>query len=267
MINDYQILHYQYLLFRLFFGIEQSYEVLNIESIRIIETSDNLKKYIGAITSLDSIISDNLWKNNSIPVDSKCGEIIGHLFDAIDNGGESNMHPYVYKTFKTFIQHKKKIKIDMDNIWKHLLDQKLLDLLFDSLEIQRYDKEARLSYWLDSDIFAKGNLIKSELFRILRNVKELHINTCSNYTALGNARDGSFPIPLLALLWRIKNTSINKVTIEIHDEEVSSRLKRYMMTETPSSYYLDSIKQIYEAKHFGIKLEMVHPYNININRY
>ena len=188
----------------------------------------NLEQYIGAITSFDSIISNNLWSD--IPEESKYGSILSVLFkystDSNLEYSKITLPQYIYQTFNTFRKHKQKITINMDDIDRYLKDKILLNLLFDNVVRVRYGS------WIEVD--NKQNVIKSDVLELLQNVNQIEIDAYD------------YPFSLLQFLSNIENTSVNKVSIDIGKKGVSS-LK--------SSTYFDEIRNKYKAKQFEIELE------------
>ena len=189
----------------------------------------NLEQYIGAITSFDSIISNNLIY--TISEESKYGSILSVLFkystDSNLEYSKITLPQYIYQTFNTFRKHKQKITIHMRCIHAYLKDKILLNLLFDNV-VQEYNGS-----WIEVD--NKQNVIKSDVLELLQNVNQIEIKYAYYY-----------PFSLLQFLSNIENTSVNKVSIHIGKEGVSS-LK--------SSTYFDEIRNKYKAKQFEIKLE------------
>ena len=193
-------------IFRLFLGSDR---VLNITSIRIIQTNINLKTYIGAITALDSIISGNLSYSNPVSEDSKHCRIIKNLFNHASDAQLSSLDkikilPYIMETFKTLIQHKEKIDVNIPNVHLYMKEKNLLELLFDDLV---RDGKEDIGSWIQSD--AKTNLLKPAVFQIFHNVKELHID--ARY----------YPFSLSEFLSRIQDTSIDEVSIDIGNKDLA----------------------------------------------
>ena len=89
----------------------------------------NLRKPIGAMTTLDNMVSSNVF--HSISKDDKYGLIIRELF-RYHSSLKPKLPLYIYETFQVFAQHKRKISITFDRIRKHVLDKDLLDLIMDN---------------------------------------------------------------------------------------------------------------------------------------
>ena len=150
--------------------------------------------------------------SNAILRDKRFGDIIKHLFDHFDNAINNDLekekmqlHPYIYRTFKTFIQHKTEISMDIVHVQKYVEDETLLELLFDDLGSDCTDTS---NPWTATGVH--HNLIKSRLFHILNNAVHVYINV---YDDSFRSYGGYYPFSLPEFLARIKNTSIIKAVI------------------------------------------------------
>ena len=238
-------------IYRLFFG---DFRPLNLASIRIIQSNLNLRKYIQAITAFDCILSANIHSTNKIPKTARYGEIVSHLMaDALDNDSRTSdndrkLHRYIYQTFKTFIQNKEKLEIDIYNISQYVKDRKLSGLFFDSIVKYKLSGTPDITSWLYMEDVLKQNMIKSQIFELLPNIKEIHIFF----------KFGYYPFPLLALLSRIENTSINKVRICIGERKPCS-----LLDKCPG---FPIIQDKFKEKQFEIKIDHFMQ-DILINKY
>ena len=93
-----------------------------------------LKQYVAAITAFDRIISDNVYEDNKIHSSCNYGKNIKDLFHYILDSKASNckmeLHPYIYQTFKCFIDHKQKIVINLSHFEMFVSDEIFRELLF-----------------------------------------------------------------------------------------------------------------------------------------
>ena len=204
----------------------------------MIENKINLKKYVSALTVLDIIISGGRNLESAISEGAKHGATINTLFDHILNpGSESNkikLHPYVYDTFRCFIDHKEEITIEMDEVWQPLIvtDKELLDVLFhDVFYKEEYDED--VSSWIDKD--GTDNLIKPALFQVFHNIKVVRFQA------------SDFPFSLLGFLSTIENTSIEYIFIQI-----PSRGDLGSVIQASPSFVV--IKDEYKAKGYNIEI-------------
>ena len=223
-------------IFRLFFGDPDKIDPLVIASIRMVEDQINLESYVAAITALDNVLSNNLFNDNEITKDSKQGIIIKHLIKHHVNlqstTSKRQLPSYVYQTFESFVNHKRKIDIDINNANTYIEDEELSEELFDNLA-KGWRRDHSVTAWVDAK--SDKNLIKSSVLRMFINVKDVIIT--------GTYRNA---FSLIGFLSRIQNTSIKNVTIHV-EPEVCSFLK--------SSTEFKLIKTEYEAKKFNIKVD------------
>ena len=204
---------------------------LQIVSIRIISGCLNLGKQIRAIVDLDNMLSNNVTGGfSSISAKSKHGSVISELMSK----SKSLFHPYLYKTFQTFVTHKQKIKIDIKMIESFVDDQALIDLFFDTIEKKDMDD---MSAWIDGN-----NLFKPAFFHVFKNIKEMHINVY--------AYDGIYQFSLSGFLEMIQNTAVNKVTIDFG----GTRGREPLCALTCSSEFV-AIRKEYKAERFRIKVD------------
>ena len=129
-------------LYRLFVGNEED-QTLNIVSIRIMETSSNLEKLIGAITAFDNIISDKIGEDESsitfekkrISGSKKYGDTLSALLNYfVNNKIEQKFNKYIYNTFQCFTNNKKTIEINLHNCDSAVKDKQLLNVIFHRLD-------------------------------------------------------------------------------------------------------------------------------------
>ena len=232
---------------RLFFGDK---DPLIIISIIIIQSRSNLKGHIGAITSLDAIISDQLRRKYVISKRSGYDKIFAHLFDyCLGQEMEMKFNEYLYRTFKCFVNHKDKIDIDMHCIDEYIEDKKVQNLLFyDIISFgMRYDNKD-ISKWMDANNNTQ-NLLKPIFFDVFKNVKEVKIKV--DYLGTGSV----YPFSLLSLLSIIQNTEVNKVLIYT---EPRPDLTIWESLFSISSF--DSIVNNFKENQYGIKIDQTDIY-------
>ena len=113
----------------------------------------SLRDAIILITVLDNVISDGIAFEITVSSYGGYGKILGELFDdklqaSTDNAiRKRRFHSYVDDTFDCFVNHKREIKIDLNQCDSWVGDRKLLDLV-----IAKFDR------------YGDNNLIRSDFF-------------------------------------------------------------------------------------------------------
>ena len=205
---------------------------LNVRSIRIIKEKLNLQKQITAITSLDNMISENVHYDNEILGNIKYGMVIKHLFDyTLGRTDEMKYNPYLYKTFRCFADHKKKVHLRIERIYHSPKSEWLINVIFYDLVNKEMQKDEDIFSWIEVDNEDNDNLLQPQFFGVFKNLEELEIDAWF------------FPFSLFAFLSLLENTSINKVTIRNYAAAWSA---------LSSSQEFDQIKGKYADKQFGI---------------
>ena len=208
---------------------------LNITSIILQATSQNLKGLIEPLTTLDNILTNCRQTLCKITSDSQCATVLGGLFGQILSGKDYNGNQYIWNTFNAFILSKKEIHIDlselcrickdnavlgsMEDVFKHDInninnDHKLLRLLlyntyqtFDHQHCYVIPEDYKECHWIKEE---NQNLPRRDLFRMFKNVTQLRME-CYNY-----------PLSLKSLLSLIVDTKLDRVEIS-GTEWLSSR--------------------------------------------
>ena len=188
---------YYWVLYSLFFGVGHGYPI-NISSIRIIKTKRNYQEIIQAITILDNILSGNIEEK----ISKKSLLILNHL---IVERKENKFDPFIYNSWKTFLQKKTEIKIDMDNLNKYITDLGFLGLIFGGrgLELHRrdlFDDNFKNNYYIPDDM---TNILKLNVLNVFPNLQTM---------VIGWLEEHPFSLHQLALL--LKDTKIKMVEIE-----------------------------------------------------
>ena len=189
---------------------------------------------IAAITAFDCILSGNLYKDTAVPERSQFGIILKALFGHILQEEESSSfienNPYLCQTMKCFIRNKERMEINFHQIYEHVNDKILIEVLFYYFIHDELDD----STWFRRDLQdSKKNVIKPELFQIFRYVKEVYISGTTAHA-----------FSLVTFLSTIANTSINKVEIEIH--------RSFQPEYSYFAFDFDAIKDEYKEKQFNM---------------
>ena len=171
---------------------------LNIDSIRLMESSTNLHKVISAITALDICIS-----SGPNPSSYNHGKTLSSLFNYVLNDKlNKTLNQFIYDTFDCFRYNKRKIWIDLYELDKYNKrdDGKSVDLIIHNLcgVIRSEDNEINMN-----DI----NMLRPQLFKVFPNIDYIRISASNSR----GTKDYIFC--LSELLSLIEATSVNKVKI------------------------------------------------------
>ena len=176
-------------IYRLFFG---DIYPLNISSIRIQETSSNLEKLVKPITTLDQIISNNVYSGNIIKDNPGSFSMVSSLFGYYLSRSlveKVVCNTYILKSFQCFVNNKQAIRVCLDNLDFYCSNKGLLGLLFSKLVRKTSVKEK------------DQNLLKRDALKVFNNVNNLEI-WCHLYSFC-----------LSSFLSVIDGTKVNKVDI------------------------------------------------------
>ena len=184
------------ILFRLFMG--DTFCGLNIDSIRLMESSTNLHKLISAITALDNCISNGFNQPSY-----NHGKTLSSLFNYVLNDKlNKKFNTFIYDTFDCFRYNKRKIWIDLYELDKYNKrdDGKLVDLIIHNLcgVVRSEDNEMDMN-----DI----NMLRPQLFKAFPNIEYIRIY------ASDKRGKKDYIFCLSELLSLIEATSVNKVEI------------------------------------------------------
>ena len=203
---------------------------LNINSIRLMETSLNLEKAISAITVLDVLISPG----SEQPSSYKHGKVLTSLFDYILHDKlDKKLNEYIYNTFNLFAKNKQKIYIDFPKLdaYNKNEDGNLVNLLVDKIHAFDGNKE----HGMNMDNI---NILRPEFFYVFPNINFVSI------TAWDMFEDGHYVFSLSELLSLIQDTKLNTVRIESSE---------WMETlwESSSGIFIE----MYAKKNFNIRMD------------
>eukprot|EP01084_Bolivina_argentea_P201566 344535_1 len=175
-----------------FFG---GWEKITIESVRIVETHQNFKRFFKALFVFDGILNGSDMRSMKISrqgtgrppkITAKDVTIVSKLIQiqlepqSVDLS--SSFDEYILSTFKLFVQKKIQVTCNMfyyDVYYKRTIWKDMCDLLLQS--------EIKQIKWKDNDdIFnkkksLKSNLISAVIFLLFKNVKNVLIRTSSAY--------------------------------------------------------------------------------------
>ena len=156
-------------IYRLFFGDS---DPLNISSIRIQETSSNLEKLVKPITTLDQIISNNVYNKNKIEDNPGSFSMVSSLFGYYLSRSlveKVVCNTYILKSFQCFVNNKQEIRVYLYKLDNYCSNKGLLGLLFSKLVQETSVKEK------------DQNLLKRDALKVFKNVNYLYIY-CADYS-------------------------------------------------------------------------------------
>ena len=215
---------FDYIISRLFCG--NGYHGINVSSVKVTKTASDLSKLMAPIAVLDSILSDNISYDNKIRSNESDTLILKSLFKT-DIG-----NAYIYNTFRSVLNNKQQIKVNLQKLDKYCNNKQLLDLIFHEIMPDReYDGGSRAT---------NDNLIKSEILNLFPNVSFLGF-ICTDY-----------PIHLLSLLSIINATDLKIKRIEIIDKSYDAD-NSWLSKLASSSLFTNIITEYAKA---GFKLTL-----------
>ena len=195
---------------------------INISSIQLMSTCTNYEQIISAITSFDSIVSDNIdWIHKpSSSFLAKLLKVLDHLLFFQDKD------KFIYQTFQFFAQSKQYLQLDLSDLYYNMTDSKFLGLTFDGdgLTKREYDNDNHNHIIYDDNT----NLMKKEIFDIFLNAKEIRLDYVQN-------KNNYWSFSLLKLLESIGKTNIEEVRVgTLKEEDPSSWLVSLWSSSSPS---------------------------------
>ena len=153
-----------------------------------------------------------------IKKDDKYGVIIGELFNYVLNGNsmalqkESLMNPYIYDTFRCFVEHKTRIEIHLGDTHANTEDKALIDLLFYELKADGVDYSN--NHESDSGNSEYRNLLRPRVFQVFPNIEQIYI-IVSGRSSTGLV----YPFSLLLFLDMIKDTLVKQIRLRSLDKQ------------------------------------------------
>lgn len=231
-------------IYRIFIGCLLETEPLNIQSIILQSTSSNLEPFIGPLTILDSILSNNVNMNNEIPHDNKVVSVVSQLFSSVLSGKEYIGNLYVWRTFNTFIMNKKWILVNIDQLHEHCSNNKLLKVIF--YDLIKKDKNQDVYSMMIKN--KNQNLLKSDIFKLFANVNYLEIHSLQH------------PFSLESLLALMTSTNIQLVNIlggkwissvrqwSLFDDILNKYDKAMFILEFEEHHHQEDLLQIWKGK-------------------
>ena len=183
-------------IFRLFIG---GRHYIKLQSVRIRSTSMNLKRTMSGLHYLDVILTGG--NAEDLQLDDSVDNMIGILLENELDFNSQNMlqfDPFIISTFKSFIEHKTQIVLDMYQLWK-VKNKKMVKLLMNVMD-KRNPKDEILRNELD-----ENNVFSNAILQIFKNVEYIEIN--SRYI------HESYSMSMMYLLSSIKGTKVSKVKV------------------------------------------------------
>ena len=168
---------------------------LNISTIILQSSCSNLQSFIKPLTMLDNILTSNVNSDNEVLANDKDVKILQDLFDSCTSRKQYVGNQYIWNTFNTFINHKRKIEISIERLKDHCKNEGLLRLILSDIEQEERYQE------YSPDKYENKNLLKPQILAMFKNVTHLVIR-CNRY-----------PLSLESLLSLIDNTQIRQVNV------------------------------------------------------
>eukprot|EP00484_Ammonia_sp_Unknown_P022647 CAMPEP_0197027098 /NCGR_PEP_ID=MMETSP1384-20130603/7073_1 /TAXON_ID=29189 /ORGANISM="Ammonia sp." /LENGTH=797 /DNA_ID=CAMNT_0042455895 /DNA_START=21 /DNA_END=2414 /DNA_ORIENTATION=- len=187
---------------RLFFG---GYYVINVEALYILKTNQKFEALVDAMCYLDKMVNgDSLCTHSLSDHRAKllCHLIAVTLGESVDE--EAMFDPYILSSFKQYIESKKHIQLDLDDIYDSG-HQMVKDIMLHTMEKRAVDEVKQCAIRKATDLV---NLPQSAILKIFRDVQHLTIRT----TYAGGAHFYSFS--LLSLLNCISGSMVRRVEIK-----------------------------------------------------
>lgn len=194
---------YIYILCSLFFGCKHERHgeaecPINISSIRDISRATNYQEIIQAVTVFDNILSGNESKPSS-----SVFSIVSHL---LNDANKRSFNPFLYQTFKSFLDKKKEVTLNMWLIYRGIKDIEFLGLIFGKAGLSEfeYDKNKSNNYFIPCD----NTNIPINIIHKFNNIQKINIRWAQNYYKYYSFSLFSF-LSLLELHTTIKQVHIS----------------------------------------------------------
>lgn len=206
---------------------------MNIASIRIIKTATNYKKVIQAITAFDNVLSGNPAAAKNTP--SSAALILDQL---LYDESKEDFDPFIYQTFKVFLNKKTDIKINMHILSWCVDDIPILDSIFGGAGYKKYkyDKYRGGDYFIPGD---NRNIPIFEIFPFMQTITMEQTQSGADY----------YPISLNSLVSLLdEQCSIKEIKIEAAAETFGNTSWIYSVWFTQSK----SLTEAYRKKGYNI---------------
>ena len=239
-----QVLH-QFYIYSLFFA--DDLVSISISSIRIIERGTNYQEIISSIRLFDNILSDNIGHDGAaVYIFGKWLLILKHL---IYERKENKFDPFIYNTWKVFLQKKTDIIIDMELLGKNIKDLGFLGLIFGGRGLEQHgifdfyvpnhdDMTNILAFYVPSHD-DMTNILALNVLILFTNLTIMFINGV-----------GEYPFSLYQLVLLLTHTKIKRVWI--YSRKKNSWL--YYLWRDKSS----SLIEAYKNKGYAIDFDIHH---------
>ena len=184
-----------FIVFRLFIG---GLHYIKLQSVHIRSTSMNLKRTMSGLHYLDVILTGG--KPEDLQLDDSVDNMIGILLENELDFNSQNMlqfDPFIISTFKSFIEYKTQIVLNLDRLWD-VKNKKMVKLLMNVMD-KRNPKDEIFRDELD-----ENNVFSHSILQIFKNVEYIEIKSYN---------DDSYSISMIYLLSLIKSTKVNKVKV------------------------------------------------------
>eukprot|EP01084_Bolivina_argentea_P132638 234078_1 len=212
---------------------------LKVETIRIVETSQNFKKIIHALYVFDSMVSGLV--NNEM----RNSKIINHIKKLLGNESElSSFDPYVISLVKAYIYRKRRATINFHGLFSHSSED-LYGLIIES------GLKKVAGYRLDS----KVNLLSANIFKIFPYLEEIVIRTHTFEGYSFKDDSCSYAFNLMYFIEMISKISTwNKITIHHGASRGGSGISYWI--EDVCSSYLKKIKNKCKKNQITVQIEI-----------
>ena len=217
--------------YRLYIG---GYNMIAIESIRLIETRQNLEEFVKPLFCLDGMVSAGfVHEEFEKTITSEHVGILKHLIDShSDSKLRKGVHveemKYIYDTFDCFIKNKTEIIIRMYNL-HYPWSQNMRSLIL-------YD--VKRQYFSDIDICPlqegdMANLFKKDLLNIFKYATKITMDY-TDYPAV-------YRVSLLSLLSIIEGSSLKEIILDLGYMDDRRRLSQiYPITKELKEKYKEA---------------------------
>ena len=172
------------------------------------------------------------------------------MFDYISNDDESNdewpLDPYLYDTFRCFVNHTTSIDFDLDTLNEHCENKKLLALLFGEFvkeEVKENNKFIKE--------YNQQNMIKPKALQIFSRLRYIHF--CATNTDYDFGAKYIYPFSIMAVLDLIQTTGLDRIKITFWKNKEFDIVPCLGLFESSSMY--SSIQKDCHAKQIKMTIE------------
>eukprot|EP01083_Nonionella_stella_P063988 166363_1 len=208
---------------------------IKIETVRIIGTTKNYRRYFKSLFRFDSMLTGVLPSTSEQKPTDKDSNILSQLvmYKTTRQGAVDDYPPYILWTFEAYAKNKTRIDIRLGVLRTWF--EKLNDLIMTKIVQRVRETSDKIEFKLDGQ--KTTNLLKPKIFKLFDNLKTIIIDTTHPD---GNHID-EYRMDLLSLLSLLSKSDVYEVEMHAMHQYIIQKKGKYGVAQKNTAYWSELV--------------------------